>query len=54
MSDKTHGFGWRFIHSGEASSVILRTREHAAHMASHMFQRRAEQAGFIFKSTFAA
>ncbi len=35
-SDKTHGFGWRFIHSGGASSVILRTREHAAHVANHM------------------
>ncbi len=36
LSDKTHGFGWRFIHSGGASSVILRTRERAAHVTSHM------------------
>ncbi len=36
LSDKTHGFGGRFIHSGGASSVILRTRERAAHVASHM------------------
>ncbi len=27
LSDKTHGFGWRFIHSGGVSSVNLRTRE---------------------------
>ncbi len=30
LSDKTHAFGWRFIHTGGASSVILRTRERAA------------------------
>ncbi len=36
LSDKTHGFGWRFIHRGGASSVILRTRERAAHVANHM------------------
>ncbi len=36
LSDKTHGFGCQFIHSGGASSVILRTRESAAHMTSHM------------------
>ncbi len=36
LSDKTHGFGWRFIHSGGASSVILRTWERAAHVANHM------------------
>ncbi len=36
LSDKTHGFGWWFIHSGGASSVILRTRERAAHVANHM------------------
>ncbi len=36
LSDKTHAFGWRFIHSGGESSVILRTREHAAHVANHM------------------
>ncbi len=23
LSDKNHGLGWRFIHSGGASSVIL-------------------------------
>ncbi len=36
LSDKTHAFGWRFIHSGGESSVILRTRECAAHVTSHM------------------
>ncbi len=36
LSDKTHGFGWRFIHSGGVSSVILHTRERAAHVANHM------------------
>ncbi len=36
LSDKTHAFGWRFIHTGGESSVILSTRERAAHVANHM------------------
>ncbi len=39
LSDKTHGFGWRFIHSGGASSVILRTRERAAHVARYQISQ---------------
>ncbi len=47
LSDKTHAFGWRFIHSGGASSVILRTRERAAHVANHMIEKQLpSESGF--------
>lgn len=29
-------FGWRFIHGREASSVMLQTQKHAAHIASRI------------------
>lgn len=29
-------FGWRFIHGGEASSVILQTQKRAAHITSRI------------------
>ncbi len=34
--DKTHAIEWRSIYGGGASSVTLRTRERAAHVASRM------------------